>query len=326
MTRLVCDGRELELAPGISVLTALIEAGVKVPNSCRAGACQACLVQVTDGVVPEGAQRGLKDALRAQGYILACQAVPRADLAISLAGAKALELSATLRAVERLGVDMLRVRLLPAEPFPHRAGQFLTLIRQDGLARSYSIASLPAEGAEIELHVRIIPGGRMSGWLASPAGESAAVRVRGPAGECFYTRGRPERSLVLVGVGSGLAPLWGILRDALAAGHHGPIQLWHAARSPERLYFCDELRGIAALHRNFSYRPCALEPGLEPALERGVQIGPIDELLAAAGNSFADSSLFLCGDAEIVQRLKRKVFLLGASLQDIHADAFVGAP
>jgi ferredoxin-NADP reductase len=154
---------------------------------------------------------------------------------------------------------------------------------------------------------------------------NAAVRVRGPAGECFYTAGKPERRLVLVGVGSGLAPLWGILRDALAAGHSGPIQLWHAARSPERLYLRAELARLASRYPNLTYHPCALEPGLDDATEHAAKIGPVDELLTASGTVFAGSAIFLCGDAEIVQRLRRKVFLLGAALPDIHADAFVSA-
>jgi hypothetical protein len=41
--------------------------------------------------------------------------------------------------------------------------------------------------------------------------------------------------------------------------------------------------------------------------------------------SFADRRVYLCGDAGIVQLIKRQVFLAGASLQQIHADAFIGS-
>lgn len=64
-------------------------------------------------------------------------------------------------------------------------------VRGDGLARPYSIASVPEhDRSRIELHVRLVPGGRMSGWLVGPEIRGAGVRVRGPPGDCFYVPGR----------------------------------------------------------------------------------------------------------------------------------------
>ena len=61
MPRISCDGRELELSPHDNLLDALLAAGVTVASSCRAGACQQCLVQATSGTPPAKAQAGLKD-------------------------------------------------------------------------------------------------------------------------------------------------------------------------------------------------------------------------------------------------------------------------
>lgn len=322
MAELSCGGRRIALEPGESVLDALGRAGISVPSSCRAGACQSCLVQVTRGEIPERAQLGLKDSLRARGFVLACQTVPAENLEIAAAGARALELPAIVEGVTVLAPDVRRVYLRLQGELEYRAGQFLTLVRSDGLARSYSIASRPADGAALELHVRVLAGGKMSSWLASDAALGAAVAVRGPAGECFYTEGRPEQPLVLAGVGSGLAPLWGIARDALAAGHTGPIELWHGARAPSGLYLRDELRSLQAKHPNFSYRPCALQGDEEGA---DVSVGRLDELLLGATPRFAAPRYFLCGDAPWVQALKRQLFLRGAPLREIYADAFVRA-
>lgn len=135
-------------------------------------------------------------------------------------------------------------RLVVDPSFAYEPGQFLTLLRGDGLARSYSIASQP-DDEHLELHVRLVPGGAMSGWLASPEALGAALQVRGPSGSCFYVKGRPEQPLLLAGTGTGLAPLWAIARAALAAGHTGPIRLFHGARSAAGLYFIDELSDLA---------------------------------------------------------------------------------
>lgn len=321
MPRLVCDGRGLEPRSDQSVLDALSDAGLVVSSSCRVGACQSCLVQAVRGAPPAQAQIGVKDSLRAQGFFLACQATLTEDLEISLAGTSALEVPARITSVERLAADVLRVLLEPQGAFVYRAGQFVTLLREDGLARAYSLASLPEE-SRLELHVRILPRGAMSNWLAGDSACGRPVRLRGPSGDCCYVPGSPDQPLVLAGVGTGLAPLWGVVRDALAARHRGRIELWHGARTPEGLYLREELAALAATHPNFSYHPCALEPG--QALG-GVTMGHLDQLLLAAVPSFAARRVYLCGDAGLVQALKRQVFLAGASLPQIHADAFVGS-
>jgi CDP-4-dehydro-6-deoxyglucose reductase, E3 len=318
MAELSCDGQRIALLPNENVLDALRRASIEVPSSCRAGACQSCLVQVTRGEVPERAQLGLKESLRAQGFVLACQAVPQGDLEVSVSGARALEISAEICAVDRLSQDVLRVRLLPASSLGYRPGQFLTLVRGDGLARAYSIASRPQEGDALELHVRVLPGGSMSRWLSEAGALGASVRLRGPSGECFYTAGNPEQPLVLAGVGSGLAPLWGIARDALAAGHAGPIELWHGARDASGLYLREELRELQAAHKNFTYHPCALE-----GETHDVRVGRLDELLLQTITAPPRARFFLCGDAPLVQGLRRALFLRGAPLREIFADAFL---
>lgn len=321
MVEVTCGERSVTLAPDETVLDALLRVGVDVPSSCRAGACQACLVQVTYGQIPARAQVGLTSGLRARGFALACQAVPEENWGISAAGAGSLEGAGRVESVSRLSDDVLRVMVRLESELEYRAGQFVTLVRDDGLARSYSIASLPEEGAALELHVRVLVQGKMSSWLASSAALGAALRVRGPAGECFYTPGAPEQPLVLAGTGSGLAPLWGIARDALAKGHLGPIELWHGARTPSGLYLREELMGLQAAHPNFSYRPCVLEGD---AREAGV--GRLEQLLLDSRASFEQPRFFLCGDAALVQSLRRALFLRGAALTQLHADAFLTAP
>jgi CDP-4-dehydro-6-deoxyglucose reductase, E3 len=321
MPRISCDGRELELSQDDNLLDALLAAGVTVASSCRAGACQQCLVQATSGTPPVDAQAGLKDAQRLQGYFLACQARLSEDLTISLSGARGLDVPARVVSREALSCDVTRVRLRPEIPLKYRAGQYITLVRADGLARSYSIASQPeSDGGCLELHVRVFPNGRMSGWLAS-RGALREVAIRGPIGECFYIPGNPKQPLLLAGTGTGLAPLWGILHDALAQGHSGPIELWHGSRTAEGLYLVRELEALAAVHRNFRYHRCVLEGGAGA----DTSVGNLDAAVLASSPSFNGHRVFLCGDPNLVNLMKRKVFLKGASMREIHADAFVAS-
>lgn len=318
MSRVKYEAQWYPLEPEESVLDGLLRQGVAVPHACMAGVCQSCLMRAANGAVPEKAQVGLKDTLKARNYFLACSCRPEGELEVASGGADELRVSARLESLEPLSEDVLRVRLRPQGAFEYRTGQYLTLLRADGLARSYSVASLPHEGL-LELHVRLLPGGAMSTWLRSEARPGDEVRLQGPAGECFYLPGRPEQPLLLAGTGTGLAPLYGIVRDALAEGHTGPIWLFHGAREPRGLYLVEELRRLATQHPNLQYRPSVLEG----RLGEGLHVGPLDALIRAECPKPVGWRAFLCGDPALVSSLRKKLFLAGLSLKDIHADAFL---
>lgn len=317
MAKVKHESQWYPLEAGESVLDGLLRQGVSVPNSCRAGACQSCLMKAVRGTVPEAARVGLKDTLVAQGYFLACTCKPTEGTELEVAGAEDLRVPARITSLTMLSSNVLRVRLLTDAPFEYRAGQYVSLVRGDGLARSYSLASLPREGA-LELHVRLIPGGEMSGWLATEARPGDAVHVQGPAGSCFYVPGRPEQPLLLAGTGTGLAPLYGIVRDALEAGHTGPIWLFHGARDPSGLYLRDALRELAEQHPQLRYRPSVLSDG-----SRDVAEGALDVLIRAEVPKPVGYRAWLCGDPQLVLSLRKKLFLSGLSLKDLHADSFL---
>ncbi len=311
MPRVEYQGTAVDVQEGETVLDALLRRGLPISHSCRAGVCGSCLLKAAAQTPPPAAaQAGLKDAWRASGYFLACLCRLESDLVAAPAGDEA-RVPAVISALERLTDSVLRVRLETRAPFEYRAGQFVALLREDGLARSYSVASLPSEGM-LEMHVRILPGGQMSQWLATQARVGQALSVQGPSGECFYVPGREEQPLLLAGTGTGLAPLYGIARDAIAQGHRGPIRLFHGVVNTAGLYLGDELAGMAAQTPNFSYTLATLAAD-----------GPLDALILNTHPSLKHWRAYLCGDPTLVQSLRKKVFLAGASLNDIHADAFL---
>ena len=81
----------------------------------------------------------------------------------------------------------------------------------------------------------------------------------------------------------------------------------------------DELRALEARHPNFHYRPSVLEG----RLGEGIHVGALDAQVRAECPKPAGFSAFLCGNPELVLSLRKKLFLAGLSLKDIHADAFL---
>jgi CDP-4-dehydro-6-deoxyglucose reductase, E3 len=311
------EGRDFTAPPGESVLDCLLRNGVAISHSCKAGTCQSCLVKAVAGAVPAAAQKGLKDTLRVQGYFLACSLQPVEDIEVSAAGSEA-RVAARITGLTDLNSTVLRVRLHTEAPLSYRAGQFVNLFREDGLARSYSLASLPDEN-ELELHVRKIPGGAMSGWLQSEALPGTSVWLQGPSGNCFYIPGDAGEPLVLVGAGTGLAPLYGILRDALRQGHSGPVWLFHGALTPAGLYLTRELTELAQLHPNFHYIRSVLRDGEGT----GAETGELGRSIFARLPRLKGWKGYVCGDPALVNSLRKQMFLGGMASKAIYADAFL---
>jgi CDP-4-dehydro-6-deoxyglucose reductase len=309
-------GQGLAVQNGESVLDCLLRNGIKASHSCKAGACQTCLVKGGGGDIPETAQAGLKDTLRAQGYFLACAHRPKGDLTVSPAGSEQ-RTPARISDLTALNDFVLRVRIRAEGPFEYYPGQFISLFRDDGLVRSYSLASLPSEN-DLELHVRRIPGGAMSEWLHRQVRDTP-VWLQGPAGNCFYVAGKPEEPLVLAGAGTGLAPLYGILRDALRRGHSGPIWLFHGALDPSGLYLTSELLALAEAHPNFHYVRSVLRDGNGKEIETGL----LDQCILGRFPKLSGWKGYVCGDPQLVNLLRKKLFLAGMASKAIYTDAFI---
>lgn len=206
MAKVVYGGQSCDCGTA-SVLECLTAHGVAVPSSCRSGICQTCLMRAVKGKLPEQAQAGIKPTLAAQNYFLACSSHPQDDLEVVLPENGVGKLEAAVAGIEYLNTDILGIRLKPLRPFEYKAGQFINIFRDEMTARSYSLASVPALDPELHLNVRVIPGGVVSGWISGTLKTGDSVTISEATGDCFYVPGNPEQNMLLIGTGSGLAPL-----------------------------------------------------------------------------------------------------------------------
>ncbi len=301
-----------------SVLDCLTAQGVHVPSSCRSGLCQTCMMRAVSGTVPENAKAGLKDTLAAQNYFLSCICHPLEDIEVALPDAAMGKFQAQVTAVENLNSDILGIKLKPAQPFEYKAGQFINFFKDQTNARCYSLASVPALEEDLFINVRKVPNGLVSRWIFDNLKAGDIVTISGAAGDCFYVPGKPEQNILLIGTGSGLAPLYGIIRDALRNGHKGKISLYHGSYNIEGFYLVKELHKLAQAHSNFTYAPCVSEGEAPEGYARGM-------VLDVALNDNSDLSgwrVFLCGNPEMVKSAQQKTFFAGASMRDIFADPF----
>ena len=99
--------------------------------------------------------------------------------------------------------------------------------------------------------------------------ESAAVvenlellRLEGPLGS-YYLREESSRPIIMVGGGTGFAPLKGMLEHAFQIQLDRPIHLFCGARALRDLYMDEMVKGWIKEHGNLKYTPVLSEPDEE---------------------------------------------------------------
>jgi len=150
--------------------------------------------------------------------------------------------TATVVAIRSQTPRMRSYRLRLPTPLLHVPGQHVTvrLTAPDGYSatRSYSIASAPGDGSEIELMVERLADGEVSTYLHDELRVGDPLEVRGPFGGWFVWNGRGP--VLLVGGGSGVVPLVSMLRHWRATASPVTLRLVVGVRSPDDLPFADE--------------------------------------------------------------------------------------
>ncbi len=323
MTHIIFDDKKIEIEDGQSVLSALLNHNYEIPNSCQAGVCQSCMLQAVEGDIPATAQAGLKDTLKAQGYFLACSCQPTSPLRVVAANDAETHSMATVIEHELLNQHILRLRLKPAADFNYKAGQFINICKTDTLSRSYSLASVPGLDNLLELHIRRITEGKLSSWLHDEVHPGDELKIQQASGDCFYVPGNSQQKLLLAGTGTGLAPLIGIARDAIAGddgeGHCGEIHLIHGARTEQDLYLHQTLQAMAKKHSQFHYHTNVLETMSNDDSSGQTLQQQIMQIIVNP----EEWKAYLCGDAKIVNQLKMQIFLKGVAMNQIYSDPFV---
>jgi NAD(P)H-flavin reductase/ferredoxin len=312
------DNQEILCHAGESVLDALLREQIDIPYACNEGACQSCMIRSLAGAPPAKAQQGLKDILQHQQYFLACLCYPHQDMHISLNSPASNFTAAIVIDKQLLNPETLLLSLQLQAPMDFYAGQFVNLKRADGLMRSYSIANNRINAQKLTFHIRRLAGGRFSEWAHQDLNIGDVIAVSDPQGLCYYLPNKPQQNLLLIGTGSGLAPLAGIISEALHHGHHGQIHLYHGSREIDGLYWIAEMQQLAHQYPNFHYTACVSGE----SVPEGIVQGRANDLAFTAIKNLKDWRVFLCGHPEMVKQSKRQAYLNGAGLQDIHADAF----
>lgn len=319
MTKITFENQQYAINEDTSVLDTLLDAGLKIPHGCKSGVCHSCLMRAVDGNVPADAQKGLKEMQQKKNFFLACSCYPDNDLTVALpSDADVLHYDVTVSDKQNLNDNVIQLRLSIPQDFDYKAGQFINLLKDIENQRSYSLASVPGQDPYLELHVKVLDNGLVSNWIKNDVNVGDSLTISEAHGDCYYSRKDKDASTLLIGTGTGLAPLYGVVRDALAQGHNNEIYLYHGASSGADLYLINELQALAVKYPNFHYFACVSRGDIS-----GNQVsGRANDVALTQHKNLKDWQVFICGNPDMVEATRRKCFLAGANFKDILVDAF----
>lgn len=314
--------RLLSVQPGTNLLDALREHQVPVSYSCMAGRCGTCRCKVTRGDVLDAGHAGVRPQAVEEAYVLACQTILTEPCTIEIPEPEevvvhpARIIKATVEALDDLTHDIKRIRLKPAKPLEFSPGQYAQLQFTPEHTRPYSMAGLCSDGL-IEFHVRLVPGGRVTGYIASQLQAGDAVRVSGPMGSSYLRRKHAGPMLCVAG-GTGLAPILSIVRGAITAGMPNPMHLYFGVRSERDVYGLDELRALQEQHPALHVH-VAVTAG-QP--EAGQRLGLVTDAIEQDWSRLEGWRAYLCGSPPMVEAATRLVTRMGIAPEQVYADAF----
>lgn len=231
---------------------------------------------------------------------------------------KPVKTTATISAIKNLAEDVKHLELIPNEQVPFKAGQFINLSFKDqdkNYKKSYSISSPPTQKT-IELCIKLVPQGNLTPKLWEKK-QGDEVELMGGLG-LFNTDKITKQNIVLIGTGTGIAPLRAILKEQLQQEIEKEFQLIFGAKDKQNLYYDEEFQLLEKTYPNFKYTPVLSRenPESQTLIRQGYVQQNLDNI------NIQDSHVFICGNPKMVDDVKNTLLIKGMGEEDISVEKY----
>ncbi|MCE7042075.1 ferredoxin--NADP reductase [Dyadobacter sp. CY312] len=218
------------------------------------------------------------------------------------------------------------------EVVAYRPGQFLTLLLpQDDkkVRRSYSMSSSPYTDVSLAITIKRVPGGFASNLLLDTIKEGDVLEAMEPAGNFFPKQEDDQtRQVVFIGAGSGITPLFSILKSILMVEQESEVFLLYGSRNEEGIIFNEKINTLKAKYKErFNVVHTLSQASDEWEGEKGrlnkTHILKIIEGLPALNKKEAE--YFLCGPDDMMEEAHRALAILAVPERQIRKESFLTA-
>lgn len=222
-------------------------------------------------------------------------------------------------------------RLRPQRAVTFLAGQHIDvrLTAPDGYAavRSYSITSSPTDTSVLEIAVERLRDGEVSPFFHDVAEAGDTIEIRGPFTRHFVWRPERDGAALMVGGGSGIAPLMAMVRHRAAFAEAAPATLLYSARTWNDVIFRDELLSHEAAQHGFQLRFAITRGSLSDGVsargvdyDRRVDEGVLRDVIAAMPT--APVLAFVCGNNGFVNGVADAMIAAGVDTAAIRTERY----
>ena len=320
------SGHTLQVEKEESILEAALRQGIAFPYGCRSGVCGTCLGKVIEGKIsyPDVLPLGLSEDDHQQGSALFCQAIAESNLTIEVAEIEAIgeieikTLPTKIASLRKLAPDVMEVLLkLPeTERLQFLAGQYIDIQLPNNKKRAFSLANAPFNDEYLELHIRHVENGLFTGQVFNELTEKSLLRIEGPQGS-FFLRDS-NRPKIMMGGGTGFAPLKGMIEQLIQEGLQVPIYLFWGARSEQDLYHKELAEKWAFQQEHITFIPVLSEPNDHWQGETGF----VHEVVANMFPDMSDFDVYMSGPPVMVEAGVAAFKQSGLSDEHMFSDSF----
>jgi len=220
-----------------------------------------------------------------------------------------------------------------SEEVRYLPGQFLTFllnINGQKVRRSYSMASSPHVDVSLAVSVKRVPGGLVSNYLCDRIRPGDVLETLEPMGT-FTPKLDPKnrRTMVLIGAGSGITPLFSMAKSALHAEPNSRVWLIYGNRNQESIIYKAHLDAMAQAHgpSRFSVTHVLSQPtsgwtGLEGRLNQHTLTSLLEDLPAQERQHV---SAYLCGPDGMMAEARSALSLVGVPTERVFKESYVTA-
>lgn len=218
-----------------------------------------------------------------------------------------------------------RLGRLNGRIFDYMPGQYITLsivISGQEYKRSYSLASSPTRSKILEITVKRDPnGGIVSNWLNDNLKIGDTVNLKGPFGKFSCVNQTCEKILFLA-AGSGIVPIMSMLRWLADTDARVDVRLLLSFRTPENIIYRDELKLIAARHKNINMAITLTTDAIAryqwSGLTGRINEKMIDELVP----DLPERTVYLCGPDAFMEEYKKNLLKLKLPAGKLFCESF----
>jgi phenol hydroxylase P5 protein len=291
---------------------------------------------VVEGEIDHGEAStfALMDSEREENKCLACCATLESDVVIEAEideepDAKLIpvrDFACVVSRIESLTPTIKGLWLRLADPggIEFQAGQYVNVHFPAGIgSRPFSIAGPPSTSGEVELNVRIVPGGRGTAFVHETLGAGDRLTISGPYGRFFVRKSAGTGSIFMAG-GSGLSSPRSMILDLMEEGSTLPITLVYGQRTREELYYHEEFAALAAKHSNFTYVP-SLSDEPDGSAWAGMRGFVHTAAKTHFNNDFRGNKAYLCGPPLMIDGCINTLMQGRLFERDIYVEKFVSA-